>query len=256
MRRRIPHLLVLAFLASASAASAAGLNLSWNDCGNFGECNQAFACNTNTGGAFQLYGSFVPPPGVTQCTGEEIVVDFAANSSDFSMPSWWQFKNGGSCRQAAVSASADFTGGTGHCADYWGGQAAGAIAAWRFGDQLYPGWPNSYGRLLIVFAVPPTSSGSLDPGLEYYSFRLTVTKAKTVGTGSCSGCSIPAAFQFASIKLTQPVGVGDYQINQPLDRSFAAWQGGHFGQWDVVYSCPMPVEARNRTWGSIKSLYR
>ena len=36
-------------LTLATAARAGGINLSWNDCGTFGQNVETFACNTNVG---------------------------------------------------------------------------------------------------------------------------------------------------------------------------------------------------------------
>ena len=62
--------------------------------------NRSFACDTNSG-VQQLVGSFAIPFDVAQVSGNEVVVDlgFAGNS----VPSWWQFKSAGSCRQTSLS---------------------------------------------------------------------------------------------------------------------------------------------------------
>lgn len=253
MRRfAAPCLALIALTAIAPRAHATGVNLAWNDCGNFGSCNQIFACDTNGPGVFTLVGSFVPPEGVTQFTGEELVVDFLANGAQ--IPDWWQFKNTGTCRQTAFNASVDFFSGPDHCLDYWQGQGAGGIAAWRVGAAVGPGYPANYGRLLMAFAVPPNLVTGLNANAEYYAFKLTFTKAKTVGTGACAGCDVPVAAMFSSCRLVQPAGVGDYQLTQWQDWAFASWQNATYNVYDVGYSCP-PVPVKNKTWGSIKSLY-
>lgn len=244
---------LIALAAIAPRARAAGVNLAWNDCGNFGSCNQTFACDTNGPGVFTLVGSFVPPEGVTQFVGEELVVDFLANGAQ--IPDWWQFKNTGTCRQTAFNASVDFFSGPDHCLDYWQGQGAGGIAAWRVGGAIGSGYPANYGRLTMAFAVPPNLVTGLDSSAEYYAFKLTFTKAKTVGTGACAGCDVPVAAVFSSCRLVQPAGVGDFPLTQWQDWAFASWQNATYHVYDVGYSCP-PVPAKNKTWGSIKSLYR
>ena len=51
----------------AGLASAAGLNLGWDNCAGLGAgaVNKNFACNTNTGIPSTMVGSFVAPAGST-----------------------------------------------------------------------------------------------------------------------------------------------------------------------------------------------
>ncbi len=243
--RRVRFALALfaLLLAPVPVAQAAGVNLSWNDCGVAGTELKSFACDTNTGASFVLVGSYIPYAGSTAITGNEVVIDIASQYSP--LPDWWKFKNAGSCRQTAISASADFTSfGSGLCADYWSGLAAGGISAY-----ITPyASADCRARLLIIFATAIANAGPVDENLEYYSFRLSITRAKTVGTGSCAHCLAPAMIVLDEIKLTQPAGVGDYRIQNPANRNFVEWQGG--------YSSCGWVPTRNTTWGAIKSQYR
>src|SRR5437899_4981080 len=59
----------LAALVLARFAAAAGIDLSWDDCGAAGAQLKTFACNTNSGSSFDLVGSFVPPSGINQLLG-------------------------------------------------------------------------------------------------------------------------------------------------------------------------------------------
>ena len=240
-------LLSAALLAlSASMASAAGVNLGWGDCGGTpATLNKTFACNTNSGNQ-TLVGSFVPPAGTTAISGEEIVIDLQSSSS--SLPAWWQFKNAGTCRQTAFAINADFTAGPAACNDYWAGQAAGGFSA--FNPNIVVGQPNR-ARILAVFAIAPALTGPVDETLEYGAFRLTINNTKSVGTGSCAGCSDPVCIVLNEVKLTQPVGLGDYRLQAPAARNYATWQGGL-----VSGGCPAVVPTQNKTWGQVKSLYR
>ena len=242
-------LLGAALLAlSASVASAAGINFGWNDCGGLpASANKNFACTSNTLTGGTLIGSFIPPAGTTAITGEEIVIDLQSASA--VLPAWWQFKNAGTCRQTAFTTNADFTGGPASCGDYWAGQAAGGFSA--FNPNIVPGQTNR-ARVLMVFAVPPALAGPVDDLVEYGAFRFNVLGAKTVGTGACAGCLDPVCIVLNEIKLTQPVGVGNYRLQNAAERNYATWQGGAIG----VGGCPAVVPAQNRTWGSVKSLYR
>lgn len=236
--------LAVATLALATNVHAAGINLSWDECGVYGNQNKAFACNTNTGAALALYGSFVSPGGTTAITGVEAILDFG--SINGPLPSWWAYKNAGACRQSAASASANFTGGPFSCADYYAGQAAGGLAWYT---MSYGGNP-CRARMGILFAVPATLAIPMDPDVEFYAFALFLSRTMTVGTGACAGCLDPVAIVLNEVKLTQPVGVGDFRLQNPNDRNFVSWQGGE--PWR---SC-LWVPVRNNTWGSLKSLYQ
>ena len=84
----------------------------------------------------------------------------------------------------------------------------------------------------------------IDGTVEYEYFKVVISHAKTVGAGSCGGCSDGATLYLASVKLDQHTGVGDYTYTQPLGRAYVTWQGGS------------PVPTRKSTWGAVKSLYR
>ncbi|MBI5170953.1 MAG: hypothetical protein HZA61_15795 [Candidatus Eisenbacteria bacterium] len=244
MKRLVAFTALLA-ACFTSTALAAGINLSWNDCGVYGATNRSFACNSNTLTGAVLVGSYVPPAGTTAITGNEIVIDLVSAGS--TLPAWWQFKNFGSCRQTSLSSSADFTSGPFSCADYWSGLAAGGLAAYLTPYMTMP----SRARILLIYAVAVENARPMDETVEYYSFKLTINGAKTVGSPSCSGCVDPVCLVLSQIKITQPAGVGDYRLQSPLDHQFATWQGGV-----VIGGCPGATPTRNTTWGSLKSQYR
>src|SRR5262245_30389898 len=111
----------LALAMSASIASAQGINLSWNDCGNFGVQNQLFDCNSNSGLGFVMVASFIPPPGINNFVGLSSQID--VNTDQPSLPDWW--KHGSTqCRSTSgLVVNFDFTSGPFSCADFFAGQA-------------------------------------------------------------------------------------------------------------------------------------
>lgn len=226
----------------ASTVFAAGIKLAWDDCG--GPIDRTFTCDTNSG-SHAIFGSFVAPAGVTRMTANEIVVDMVTAGA--LMPQWWEFKNAGSCRQNALAITFDGTASaSGACADYWAGQAAGGIGAYR--TDLAP----NRRRIVAVCAVPPSFAGPVDADAEYFSFRLLITNAKTAGAGACGGCSEPVCLVLSQIKLTQPVGFGDFPLTNAAGGNFyVTWQGG-----SVHGGCPAATPTRNTTWGTVKALYR
>ncbi len=246
-------------IAFTTEATAAGLNLAWDDCGAGGQCNKDFACNTNTGAPFSLVASFVPPEGTTKITGEEISIEICSNGG--YMPPWWSYRNAGSCRTSAMQASIDAASASlTRCEDYWSFAGAGGIASY---DPMYRGGGDR-AIIRLVFAVPTTVAGPVDATREYYACIVRFTRDKTVGTGSCAGCSTPMGLRLQEVRLTQPVGLGDYRLTTPVtltpdyDSSIATWQHGSFRHWNApqFWACPAAVPVRNSTWGAIKAQYR
>lgn len=244
MKRLLELAACASLLALATTAHAEGINLSWDDCGSHGVSSKTFACDSNAGSAFVLFGSFVPPAGTTAITGEEIVLDIGSVSA--VLPSWWSFQYPGMCRQYGAAANTYFPVGPFSCADYWTGQAQGGIASYIMN---YSGLA-CRARMRLVFAVPGSSAGPLDPELEYYAFRLSISRAKSVGAGACEGCADPVTLWLLEIKITQPVGLGDYRLWGSLEGSLTTWQGKN------PYASCLFVPARNTTWGAIKAQYR
>lgn len=248
MKRIAPLCLIAALiLAPAEFAHAAGVNLSWDACGSEGADSKGFACDTNTGESFTLWCSVVPPEGTTAVNGVEIVVDVIRCYE--LLPDWWQFKNTGACRQTALSATANLAWMNSNvCTDYWAGQAQSLLASYTSGFMY-----NIYGRgrIYMIAAIPTSLAAPLDSSLEYAMMMLTITRAKTTGAGSCQGCNIPAGIYLTEIKLTQPVGVGDYRISSPAGHMSVGWQMAVEGTY---FQCGDPV--RNSTWGAIKAQYR
>ena len=239
-------LVALAMLAGfALPCHAAGINLSWDDCGAAGGANKTFACDVNTGASFVLVGSFSAPDGSTAITGTEVAVDISSVTAE--LPNWWQFFAGEACRRTSLSASADFVSFPyAACQDLWAAQAIGAVAAY-----IHPyGSLRCRSRLIAFFAWPQEYWAPVESGVEYYAFRIAIARDKTVGSSACAGCLAPVALVLNEIKLTQPTGVGNFRIQNPSERNYVSWQGG-----DPWQSC-LFVPARNSTWGAIKAQYR
>ena len=180
--RRISLIALALLAASATLATADGLMLRWQDCsGDGGVQNRAFACDTNTG-THVLAASFVIGYPREQVVGTGTIMTFGTASS--TLPDWFRFVSLGSCRQTSISISAQ-NGAA--CPDLFAGQASMNISAY----QLRLTSPQT-GRLLTVNAVMGQDQVSLLAGQEYGVARFTIRNSKTVGTGSCAGCLVPA----------------------------------------------------------------
>lgn len=229
----------------ASAASAEGINLSWNDCGLAGTQNAAFACNTNSGAPFTMIGSFDPPPGVVEMGGLSAQIDITTDQAN--LPDWWKHGTGQCRGTTGLSVSFDFTSGPFTCFDVFGGQAAGGTAY-----DVGFGSP-SRARFRIQAAIPAGTEAAVDPGTEYYAFKANLLRAKTTGTGNCAGCSNSACIVLNEIQLFQPLERAfDPQIFNPRERQFVTWQSPATGP----PGCPLSTPNKSKTWGQVKSLYR
>jgi hypothetical protein len=235
---------------TAGMASAAGLNLYWNDCspaaGGTGVQSLAHLCATNNG-SFQLVGSLVAPAGIVAAVAQEAVVDIQTNQSALSP--WWNFSPSGTCRSTALSLSFTFAGQSGACFDPWGGSALGIsdVSTNPAGD----GHPElNRERVRAVCAVPESSALPMDAGSEYYLFVIQISRTKSVGTG-CPGCLDDASFVFNSCKITQPIGTpgGDPTISGAADNQCA-------GLGPINPTNCLATPTRNATWGAIKAIYR
>lgn len=226
-------------LTAGVASAAAGINLSWNDCGSFGGVQRNFACGNNSG-ANTMYASAIAPVPMDAFNGHAGVLDLQTNQAALS--NWWLI---GTCRLAStMSADYNFLSSS-NCLDPWAGVAAGGISYTAGFGGL------NRARIRTVCAISPSTA--IDDVSEYYIAKVTFTNAKSFGNGSCGGCSDGACIVLNSIQLTQPLGAGDYTISSPILRNWVQWQGGATG---ITGGCPAATPTRNKTWGSVKSLYR
>jgi hypothetical protein len=248
--RRIVLCALAPLLLGAPAASAAGLNLGWNDCpsGAAYSLLETFACDTNFG-VHTLVGSFVAPAGINAMSGNEIVIDIQTGGA--SLPAWWTF-GAGQCRPSfALTVNFDFTSGPSTCTDYWLGSAAGGI-----GWSVLPSATNRC-RIQVVVALPVDSPGitPLTEGVEYYSFKANIRNNQTTGLGACAGCSEEACIVFNVLRISQPAPNPPQTILiNPAVTEHLVWQG--WSTTDPNNQCPAVTPARQQTWGSIKALYR
>lgn len=228
-------------ISVCSAEPPGGLDLSWSDCGAYGQGLRNWAC-TGTTGKNVLIVSFQSPWPMPELIGASAVVDLQTNQATLSP--FWQLQSGG-CRSEAFSINSNFVSGPFSCADPWLGNAAVTY------NYLYQyGGPNR-ARILMSCSVPePTTS---DGNSEYYAFQLVLTNAKSMGLDACAGCSDGVCFVLNSIQLMQPASLNaNYTVVPPLIRNWAVWQSGGF----ISGMCPIVVPVRNSTWGSVKALYR
>ena len=225
---------------TATAASAAGVNLSWTDCGNAGQQNRTFACQVNTGNNV-LVASFDPPAGLTRVVGINLIYDLQSASDP--LPAWWDLFNPGACRSGP---SLNTVFGNASCVDYFLGNGAGGVTAY------FPTGTNKR-RMGGSWSANEADAGPVDAGTEYYGVNIVISNLKSVGTGSCAGCQDPVCIVLNEVLIAQPAGTPGESpvVTNPRDRNFATWQGGA-----VIGGCPGATPTVNKTWGQVKSIYR
>jgi len=259
-------LLVLMLAGQARAAlSPPGMNIRWDHCyADGGTANRVFACDTNSGVEF-LVMSFELTGEMPLVTGLEFNIAIASASP--TLPAWWQFKNSGTCRQASLNyTGAELPIGV-NCSDWSNGTAAAGIGRYLIGNT----GPNTV-LLQGVAAVPAPMD--LLPGNEYTLGTLSISHAKTVGTGACGGCSTPVCIVFSDLKVATPNPADDVRLINGanyLGSVIASWQNsyiaamfppGHnsvgiFFPAQITQCVPYSTTAnRSSTWGQVKALYR
>ena len=232
---------------SASLASAAGVNLAWNECvGGGGLHDMTFNCATNSNASSHTFvASFRAPAGIGSYVSNEGTVELQSNSTP--LPAWWALKGTGQCRTGAAIADANFVSGPFGCTDVFLGAASGSLASYNVGFLQ----PNR-GRMNLVFAVGSAGATALEPETEYYAFKVQILNTKTVGTGSCAGCSDGVCIVYTKCNVVQPNGSpgGNVALTNPAESNFCTWNG------PTAATCTGATPTKNTTWGSIKSLYR
>jgi len=268
MSHRLARLLAALALVSLAVPALAepGLRLSWDHCAADGRvANKAFACNTNAG-SDQLVASFESPVGMPDCVGLEPTLHI--QSSNDVLPPWWNFAPS-ACRTSGLGYEYS-PAAAGGCAYAYhpnvSGGAAGDLAG-RNGPGSLVVRSGVWARIDEPFAILP--------GTEYFAFTFLIRHSKTVGSNTCSGCSVPVCLGFGSLVMRgresadvylHPDGVvpggGDLTVT---------WQGAYVqdywsyrepGVGEVAERATLTchpdqsVSARRPTWGTIKSLYR
>jgi hypothetical protein len=249
---------VMLALTTTAALAQGGLNLNWGpDCASDASVtNKNFACDTNSGSS-TMVASYVPMGSHERLVSVEAVIDGQSCDSSHpyqAMPDWWQFRNANSCRLTALSVNATYAGTGGICRDAWAGQGMPIVSyrpdsAWVL-DRYVGYYEARWMRMTVSCAVPVEIASAVEGGLEYTVFNVVVNHTKTVGTGACSGCAVPAWWVFNYLTAEYlDAGVSNREwAMSPIMNQVITWQGGQ-------YHC-IPDAVQNRTWGQVKSLYR
>jgi len=246
--KKILTLTVGLMIVASAAMAQSGLNLYSGDCSGSGSTVRGITttCTSNTGQAMNLVASVVIPEtfSMGDFVGAATIIDL--QSAAATLPDWWRGETGG-CRAGAISVVQDGTVSP-SCSTIWDGHP----------------------DILPVFAVMPFVGGANrvrfnagcatatpyqvvgDGVTELGVLKLTVTKAKTAGATGCAGCTTGACIVLNEINLQSATpGAPFYRITNPVgpDSNAMTFQAG-------APTCGGSTPTSNRTWGSVKALYR
>ncbi len=283
MKRTLLLATIVALGLAARAGADPGGNISWDHCWpEGGTAFKYYAC-TPDDGYEELVGSFSLAAPLPLFCGVEATLD--GHTADHGMlPQWWQLWNNGACRMTSLSVSFDFAAEP-HvaCSDPWQGASVGGgigafWTAWFPPPYPYNAPPSDQFRLKVAGA--SVEGFDLQPGVEYYAFRLRIMHTKSTEL-ACTGCDKGLCMNLTYMGLYSNAGI-DARVqyfytsyfppytatpSQPRNPGVVSWQCAT-GSWSyaagpppaVTFGCTpianCTVAAQNRTWGSIKALYR
>ena len=232
--RAVATSLVFALAAgSAGPAEAQFRSMGWGD-STPGHQDANFDC-ANPPPEATLVVSFSVP--ASEILGITAKIDMCTLPRD--LPEWWRFDVPGGCREGVLEVSTDFSSGPNSYPVAWTRSVSTSL-------EVLPGyaWSASMNRFIVSVSTANGQPFSLQPGQEYYAFRLRfLTPA-----GSCPGCELPACFMLNGLTVETTSG--------PIEA------GGNFyemyGRWkyEVSGGCPFVVPAAYSSWGQVKASYR
>jgi len=249
----------LVLITAVASAQPGDVRLRWNNCFGVGTNaqNKNYACDGSANGLpFKGVFSFVAPVSMNQFVGVQGVMDFTAGTNP--LPDWWKL-GVGDCRDQNFAYPLAFTGiGNTTCVNPWIGGNTGGGFAYYFqnkGDNptTPTPWPG-YGRIKFAFA--RDTEKALIGGTHYVAgvWSLDTFNDIDTGGGVCAGCELPACLVMNSVELYQTSGAPPqdiFYLNGSAN-NWITWQGGAVGG----AGCPASTPVQNKTWGSVKALYR
>jgi hypothetical protein len=235
-----------ALLVLTASAAFAQIDLAWNNClATGGVMNMNYACDgSRVGIPFRAVMSFVDPIDAPQFVAIQAVMDIQTSAP--VLPDFWM-RGAGECADGDFAFPGATIGlGGAACLDpYVGSQPSGGYL-----------WTSGFGgvsraRAKVVFARDiPTA---LTYGTNYLAGVALFDNDKDIdlGTGVCPGCQVPGCIVLNQIELYQEASaaIPVYAMFQRNLQNFITWQGGD-------PTCVDATPVKNKTWGSVKSLYR
>jgi len=227
--KKIASLTVLLALVAGSAF-AAGVNLSWDNCGAAGQADKTQSCavaNTAT-----LVGSFVSTKaGDWTSTTNKVDIQIAGAS----MPAFWAVGSSTTTLGPRFTMSTS-TAGIGSCASWMSEAPDNANSRSQNGNRI---------RLSIV-PLLGAPGNTVAAGQEAVAFSVTVNN----DASDVTGCQTGGCFVFNECFVEDAFNGTDDRLTSAQARQHVTWQGGG------GVPCPAATPVKKSTWGSIKAIYR
>lgn len=240
MKKLLTVLSLAALVCSASAAFAnnGAMNLSWNRCDTTPPSfNKSYACDGLLGSPVQMTGSFVMPFAVPDFAGVSAAVDI---ETPVPTPDYWKTDAAG-CNAGALLAVNPSTGPP--C-------LPNLFDATTSGGGATISYPTpTRVRVRVDWASGAAVAPSTLAGQHYAGFTLQFDPDQGV-TNGCAGCQIPACIVLNGMDVFGFAPGEDFFIESIDVNNAVTWQsaGGN--------NCQGATPSKNKTWGSVKSMYR
>jgi hypothetical protein len=245
--------------ASASTIDIPNANIwmAWNSChGTAGAVeNLHYACDgSNAGTPVKLVFSFELPNTYPTYHFSISMVTIRIRTLDGSaFPDYWriQLADYGGCRVGVGDVSPGNYGfamfGPGivdadHCASWYGVAPAGSH------EGVSLAYPPAIGSDRINVEGATAAAFGTSAGVDISAGSKLAGGAMLLDTepGGCAGCQQEMTIELQSFDLSSCCGIPAYHLTGSGPGTVVSWQANTTG----------PTVARNRTWGSVKALYR
>lgn len=255
MRKALLMVGVLVTLTSGLAV-AAGIDLNWNACQNspgapsfLPAVNRTLAC-TVTSGTSTMIASYYAPPTATNVDAIEAYVDYQTSQG---ITCWWDFRASNPVRAAALSIMIADPNVCGPDVD---------ASCWGCPGNYFSTKANTAGgggmvvlstgnaRISCVVGIP-LGTGTAPSAGEELAVGIRFNNAAAPVASGCPGCLNPACFTLNRVTFFN-TGQPGIEINTAQNHNSITWQGGAIGG----LGCPATTPTQNKTWGSVKALYR
>jgi hypothetical protein len=229
----------------AAPSAHAQVDLAWNNClgvGNHAEVKQ-YACDGSLDGLYQkLVMSFVLPRTFTGFEGTLATLEFRSPSG--TLPDYWRF-DGHGCRPGVVSFTPT-QGGIGDPVSCAYSLAGVSSTSW-IGAVPVNGVGQDFIRFEAAVRVGNAPPIVLEGGRTYSAGIVLIDPV----SADCAGCEQDMCIRLLSVEILyiEPGGIPPVILSGPAHRDYVSWQG-------PPGICAGATPVRDRTWGSVKALYR
>lgn len=233
--------LVGAILVVAAPSAHAQIDLAWNNCFGVGNASdvKTYACDGSLDGIYQYLVPTLTPTFDIPFRSMDAILEFRSPSG--TLPDYWRIWGTG-CRPGVFSA-AGTVAGVGNTTDC--PYVYGSLSVFMASD----GVPGGAGPDFIRMQFGATS-GSLVTLQAGKTYRAGVVRIDPVLDPACTGCAEDVCVRLVSINLDPIQYPGTaVTLTTPLHRNYVSWQG-------PPGLCAGATPLRDRTWGSVKALYR